>query len=533
MMSAASGPPPAAAAAGISPYERIENARRASRPKPQQTAPIMAHAAAPAVTSAPVTSAPVSPAPVAPPVAEPVTTVTLNKIGTFLELDFGRLFVWLRAGLALVCLLAIAGGIIGGAYALLSKQRYTVTTDILINPANLQVVPNDLYPQSAQVDGQLLSARSKERILTSGSVLSRVVDDLDLASDPEFFDADRSRTGTDGAKPDPKLTALKNLAERVSSIADEKSFVTTLMVSAETPAKAILISQDIVKTFQEELASAEASGASRAAAALDGRLGQLKSDVQAAEEKVEAYRRSHNLATSNGQLVSSQTMTQLNGQIVETQSRVIAAQASYDALLAAGANGTNSGPATSEALVALRATANGLRQQIDSQSMTFGPRHPSIVRLKTEYNTVSAQLSAEYARTLRLAKVNLDAAKTSSVSLNAKMNDLKGNVFSDSDSEVALRELERDAASKTAIYESFLSRARQITEREQIDSTNVQVISTAVPPKGRSWPPRTVVMIGLGAIGGMILGMLLAITLGIVRDMRLPPNRPDVIASRA
>ncbi|TIX97487.1 MAG: lipopolysaccharide biosynthesis protein, partial [Mesorhizobium sp.] len=108
---------------------------------------------------------------------EPVPTVTLDKIGDFLELDFRRLFVWLRAGLVLALMLAVAGGVIGAAYGLLSKQRYTVTTEILINPANLQVVENDLYSQPGQVDGQILNARSKQRILTSGNVLARVVDE--------------------------------------------------------------------------------------------------------------------------------------------------------------------------------------------------------------------------------------------------------------------------------------------------------------------------------------------------------------------
>ena len=107
------------------------------------------------------------------------------------------------------------------------------------------------------------------------------------------------------------------------------------------------------------------------------------------------------------------------------------------------------------------------------------------------------------------------------------MNDLQGRVFADNESEVALRELLRDAASKTAIYESFLSRARQITERGQIDTTNVQVISTAVPPNKRSWPPSTTILVGAGAVGGFGLGMLLAIAWGILRDMRRPPSRRE------
>jgi uncharacterized protein involved in exopolysaccharide biosynthesis len=93
-------------------------------------------------------------------------------------------------------------------------------------------------------------------------------------------------------------------------------------------------------------------------------------------------------------------------------------------------------------------------------------------------------------------------------------------VFSDNEALVALRELERDAASKTAIYEAFLSRAKQVAEQEQIDTTNVRVISTAVPPPARSWPPRSVVMVGAGAAGGFVLAMLIAVILGMRRDLR-------------
>src|SRR5689334_14785935 len=71
--------------------------------------------------------------------------VTLDKIGLFLELDLGRLFHWVRAGLLLAVVLAAVGAVAGGAYGILAKPLFTVSSDILINPAKLQVVPNDLY----------------------------------------------------------------------------------------------------------------------------------------------------------------------------------------------------------------------------------------------------------------------------------------------------------------------------------------------------------------------------------------------------
>jgi len=471
--------------------------------------------------------------PAAAPVDDATTTVTLDKIGDFLELDFGRLFVWLRAGLVVALVLAAIGAVAGGAYGTFSKPRYTVSTDVLIDPANLQVVADDLYSQPGQVDGQLLNAGSKLRVMTSGNVLARVVDDLDLIDDKEFFDPTPSfglsslfPSGAAGPAPDPKLVALGNLAARVSTLADEKSFVATLMVSSESTDKAIVISEAVVRAFQTELAEAEADGASRAAAALDNRLEQLKADVQVAEERVQSFRSSNNLAAAaDGQLVSTQTMDALNAQVVTAQSRVIDAQTNYDSILAAGPDANPAGGAAVAALSALRDKAGALQQTLNAQSMTYGPRHPTIVSLNAELAAVNGQIANETQRVVDAAKTALDEANASLAVLTSKSATLTSNVFSDNQLQVQLRELERDATSKTAIYESFLSRARQITEQEQIDTTNVRVISTAVPPPARSWPPRTVVVIGMGAFAGLFLGMMLAVAMGILRDMRNKPAR--------
>ena len=78
------------------------------------------------------------------------------------------------------------------------------------------------------------------------------------------------------------------------------------------------------------------------------------------------------------------------------------------------------------------------------------------------------------------------------------MDSITANAFMDGDLQVQLRELERDAAAKTSVYENFLSRERQVAELEQISTTNVRTISTAVPPGGRSWPPGMMVMAIMG-----------------------------------
>jgi uncharacterized protein involved in exopolysaccharide biosynthesis len=89
-----------------------------------------------------------------------------------------------------------------------------------------------------------------------------------------------------------------------------------------------------------------------------------------------------------------------------------------------------------------------------------------------------------------------------------------GDVFSDDDAQVELRQLERASASKVAIYEAYLTRAQEITERSQIDTTNIRVISPAIAPISRSYPPRTIVLAGGGLFGGLLAGLGLAALAG-------------------
>jgi succinoglycan biosynthesis transport protein ExoP len=168
--------------------------------------------------------------------------------------------------------------------------------------------------------------------------------------------------------------------------------------------------------------------------------------VKEAEERVEAYKRANNLSASSGELVSNQTLTQLNAQVVEAQSRVIAAQSSYDELVAAGGTPRRPTPRPPPSAHQHPRAHLRVRAQLDSQSMIYGPRHPTIVKLNAELAVAQSELGAEIDRVVTAAKVTLDEARSGLRALTAQGRcELKTSVFSDNEALVALRELERDA----------------------------------------------------------------------------------------
>jgi succinoglycan biosynthesis transport protein ExoP len=466
--------------------------------------------------------------------------VAQETLERYLRIDLPQLLSWLRAGAKWIVVGTLAGLLIGAGYTILAKPRYTVTTDILMDPAGLQIGSDDLFRQEQQRDSQILVVESKRQTLLSRSVLLKAIQALQLQRDPEFVPptswtsllSPRALFGGAGASQSPDIIALDNLIRRVAARRDEVSFVIIMSVWSDDPEKSIRISDAIVKAFKEELVAADSEGARRTADALVSRIAELKGEVNAAEQKVEEFRRTHGLQATQGELVSSRSMSQINQQLNEARARLIEAESRYKELTSN--NSSDAAAMLSPTISSLRTQYATLKSRADAESLTYGPRHPRLSQLRTELRVLENEIEAEKSRIVKAARNNLDQAKAVVAALGADASIMSSGVFTDNDAQVELRDLTREAAAKTAIYEAFLARAREITQRQGLDTTNIRVISPPVPPKSRSWPPRTIQVAGFGAVAGMVLSVLGVLAQGIWREIggapiRLPIQRPAVL----
>ncbi|HXV32129.1 MAG TPA: GumC family protein, partial [Sinorhizobium sp.] len=237
---------------------------------------------------------------------------------------------WLRDGLrwiTLATLLCVAGAL---GYAMTATPRYTVYTDVVVDPSNLNVVSDDVFMTNPQRDAQLLEVESKLRTLTSRNVLKRVIDKLRLTEDPEFVKSTplaalTALFSSEDAKAGRELAAMRALSERVEARREERSFVVELKVRSEDPAKAVTLADAIVEAFEAELFQSAAESAGRVAQNLNARLDELRRSVTEAEKKVEEFRRANGLLSSNGVLVSNQLSSVLDSQVLGAQQQFIQA----------------------------------------------------------------------------------------------------------------------------------------------------------------------------------------------------------------
>jgi uncharacterized protein involved in exopolysaccharide biosynthesis len=426
-----------------------------------------------------------------------------------------NLFGWLLAYKLIILATVVVGGLAAVAFLKITPPRYTTYAELLVEPTDLNVVADDIFSQNAQRDSQLLAVESKLRLITSGNVLERVVTSLDLAKDPEFggnraSDADRN--------------ALAALEKRIDARRDTRSFLVSLSVWSGNPDKSVEIAKKLIESFQDELGNAQVEGAGRAAKALVARIDDLKVEVEKAEAKVETFKRENGLRSSAGELASSTSATRVNSQVIDARARLILAQARHKDLTSNDPESRlNAASAQSETMTALLTQQSLIQQQIRSQSAVLGPRHPSLLALKPRADAIQSQIQAEIQRVVQASKAELEQAQGAYDRLNAELGTAQSVVFKESEAQLQLRQLEREAQAKASVYESYMNRASEAAQRQRIDATNVRVVTQPMPPIHRSYPPRGIIILAAGLMAGFIAGAGLAILFGLWRS--LSPRR--------
>jgi len=313
------------------------------------------------------------------------------------------------------------------------------------------------------------------------------------------------------------------LARRVSVTRQERSYVVTLAVWASEPKMAAQLANAIAEAFREEVVRAEAERSGRAAQGLTARLGELKSAAADAEDRTEAFRRANGLQQGpSGQPLSSEAMERMNGKLTDAKARLAEAEARYgEVSRAVSLYGVQGGGVQSQTLSGLLSDEAALRRQIAALSQALGPRHPAMMNALAEAGALGNAIKTETERLRRAARIEVDQARMALDSLNNETRTLRSSVSVDDQAQVKLRELEREASAKTALYQTFLTRAGEAAERQQIDATDVRVISPAIAPSRPTWPPRPIVAAAAGAALGLLLAAGVLGGLGYLGAFRL------------
>ena len=311
----------------------------------------------------------------------------------------------------------------------------------------------------------------------------------------------------------------------------ERTYVVDVSVTSEDPEKAARIANAIAKAYLAEQTEARSDAARQISQSLTGRLKELQTRVRDAEQKVEAYKSSHNIVGANGELVNEQQLTSLNAQLSAARARTSEAKARLDQIESVLRSKTPIGafPAAmqSQTITALRSQYAEIMRREAEQKTSLGERHPAVIEIEAQAERLQHMIEDEVDRIAASGRAEYESAKANEDTLSRHVDALKNTAVSTNESLVGLRELEREVQASRAVYEAFLVRARETGEQEQVDTKNIRIISKADLPLYRSSPPPSLV-VGLAA---MLLGFASGVrTAGA---LQLERGKPPILAGAA
>ena len=459
----------------------------------------------------------------------------------FSVLELTRL-LWRRrlmiAAAALICAcLAVA---IGKSLT----PKYLATSQLYVDPRELQLVDRELTPRAQDVSGMAMVVESQARLITSNSVLLHVIQDTHLDKDPEFGGESKgmmaSLLGLFGIEPrsaaDAKLgpmAALEALNRHISVKKTDRSFIVDIEVWSHDPVKAAMLANALSNAYLAESRNSQSTAARRATTDLSSHLAELKERLRNAENALAVYKAQNNFVGTQDALISDQQLSASNQRLATARALTLDAQAKYDQIEASRRAASDAG-AIPEALQSptianLRAQYAEARKHYAQMTAELGPLHPSLRQMEKQVDDLRRTVNEEVERFAQSAKNDLARARDYEASLSKALEMQKRQSVQMSQASVRLRELERDVEASRDVYQSFLKRSRETEEQEGLNTSSARIIGEATVPQRRMFPPA---MSMLAMIGFMLGG--LAATGWVIAAEQLPadPVEPRPIMSQ-
>jgi succinoglycan biosynthesis transport protein ExoP len=435
----------------------------------------------------------------------------------------------------LIAAATVAGAVIGVLMALSTPHMYYAESRLFVDPREIRVTEDDIRNQQLSTEAMLAITDSQLQILSSTSVLEKVIEDLGLDRDPEF-NGSMAPGGISGGislirelftgknpATEGEQKALNNLREALSVGRDARTFVIIVGVDTRDPEKSALIANQIVETYLDSEGQAQSSLLERTSESIDTRLNSLRADLDAAEREVERFKAENGLVGVGGQYIDDKEILALSDQLANARAMKVGIRVKADNLARVKIDDVLSGAFPEELLSnnlsELRKQYAQTKSNAESLATRLGPRHPQYISAMQSLETITNEISAELRRIVASSQTELQRAVETEQELASQMAVAKSRAIDQSVELVTLRELERKANATRGIYEAFLTRSRETSERSNLSTRNVRVISPAEAPLQPMGPSRKFIAIG-GMIAGFLAGFGLALLAGAVESIR-------------
>ncbi|SPP93890.1 AAA family ATPase [Bradyrhizobium vignae] len=425
-------------------------------------------------------------------------------------------------------------------YLRLVPPTYTAQVQVLLGNPRAQFIEKQSLLSEPLVD--VAKIETQLQIIKSRATAVAVISQLKLADHPDFKEYGPSlsslwrwirRWGSklpehsqSATSDEPSETTIANFLDRLSASRVGYSHVIEVNFSSSDPVLAAEIANAIAKAYINDQLEAKFEATRTATSWLRERLRTLGEEALTAERAVEAYKSQNNIVSSGGKPIDEQQITELNTRLAAARaqsSEAAAKLARYESLLssdpatpssignldAVGADATNS-----PIITALRQQYLELTRREAELSARVGRDHLAVVNIRNRMREFRTSIFDEVRRLSEISRSDFELAKQRQQEIEKRLSVAIAQSRLTNSAELTIRDLESRAKSLRGLYETFLQHYMGSAQQETFPISETRIIFPASAAQTKS-KPKIKVVLGIGLLGGLALGILLA----FVRDV--------------
>jgi polysaccharide biosynthesis transport protein len=263
---------------------------------------------------------------------------------------------------------------------------------------------------------------------------------------------------------------------------------------------------DAMDVYVKSQLGAKFGAVARAREWLERRAKELRDEVRHGEGEIARYRAQKGLVEGMHARLDTEQSSLQTEDLVRARTALAAAEGRLDA--ASGRTGAAAQAAIAPSVVQLRARQSQLTGQLQAMLGRLGVRHPDVKALRTQLDEADRTVAEEIARVVSAIDADVRAGREHVATLERNMRDVRANLDGDSQAQIPLNALQRDAEASRGLLQSVLERMQQTAQQSAVETPDAHEISLALPP-GRPSFPRTGPLMAAFSAFGILFGLLL------------------------
>jgi capsular exopolysaccharide synthesis family protein len=414
---------------------------------------------------------------------------------------------------------------------------YRAVASLVIEPKGAMLISFQPTADASNPTSDYLQTQIS--LIQSRSVAERAVTQLSLSEHPEFDPRQRKSLAQGGKALMARLmprwvpaswgapkvwspaqvfdASVQALMDRTSVAVAGKSQLVTISVSMADSETAAAAANALAHAYLENQLDVQVNGSQAASRWMNTRLVELRSQLQASEDKLQVYRDAEGLVDVDGVVtITANELAKTSDRMVDARKERADAQSQYlqvQALSAKGAlNNLSSVPAviSNPVIQQFQADEAHARAKVDELSRRYGDHHPQMIAARSELAAAQTSLRNQVAQVVSGIEHNYQLAQANENTLRSSFNTSRAQIQDISRKEFKLRELQRDVDSNRSLYDTFATRLRETTATADIASSNARIVDSAIAPSEPTAPRKPLIML-VAALMALALGCVVAV----------------------